>query len=63
MQELSGFSLGRYNKAPKLELHKRENISLAINFLTIHEKVLLVNIGADGELSKRPRLLKLCRQI
>jgi len=37
--------LGKYNKKPKMTVHKIENISKVIDFLKNHEKMKLVNIG------------------
>lgn len=48
VEELSGVPLGRHNKAPKLDMQRMENIDLALKFLTKHERVTLVNIGAEG---------------
>jgi len=54
LEILSGKSLGRYNKNPKVNNQKYENTAIAIHFLTKEEGIKLVNIGGaditDGNL-------------
>jgi len=46
MENISGKSLGRYNKHPRLISQKNENLNIALKFIQ-DSGVKLVNIGAD----------------
>lgn len=49
LEILSGESLGKYDRNPKIKLQRCGNIRLALDYLAKHG-VKLVNIGAPGEL-------------
>ena len=45
VEMLSGRSVGKYNRTPKVHQHKLENVAIALNFLSEKEGIKLVNIG------------------
>src|SRR6185312_15709816 len=47
LEIISGKSLGRYNKYPRVPAQKLENNLLSLDFLK-KENIKLVNIGAEG---------------
>jgi len=53
---LSGKSVGRINKHPKIGIQKMENINLALNFV-MNEGIKLVNIGAEDINSGNMRII------
>ncbi len=45
LEVLSGKKVGRYNKKPRIHAQRMENVELCLNFITVKEKIRLVNIG------------------
>jgi len=45
LELLSQKKLGRYNKKPRVRAQMMENAEVALNFISVKEKIRLVNIG------------------
>ncbi len=45
LELLSQKKLGRYNKKPRVRAQKMENAEVALKFITVTERIRLVNIG------------------
>jgi filamin len=56
LEAISGKSLGRYNKHPKIPFQKGENLNIALAFIK-EEGIKLVNIGADDIQSGNMRII------
>jgi len=56
MEIISGKSLGRYNKHPKIIQQKMENLNIALNFIK-SEGIQLVNVGSDDIQSGNIRII------
>ncbi|KAK3266388.1 hypothetical protein CYMTET_24994 [Cymbomonas tetramitiformis] len=56
LEVLSGKPVGKYNKHPKLDIQKMENLSLAIAFISA-QGIKLVNISAEDICSGNMRLI------
>lgn len=56
LEVLSGKSIGRYNKHPRVINQKFENIQIALNFIT-DQKIKMVNIGAEDIYSGNMRII------
>lgn len=57
MEILSGKSVGRYNKHPRVPMQTMENCSIAIDFITNKEQIHLVNIGGPDIQSGNEKLI------
>ena len=46
----------RYNKTPKMRIHRMENLKMAFDFMR-QEKVKLINIGAEDIIDRNEKII------